>query len=188
MAASFGRAKNWAILFGLAAVVFLAALQMRRSAPGADLVELANRQPAKLSSFFDEAGKAVSMETFRGKTVILNLWAPWCAPCLEEMPSLDRLAARLPEKDFVVVPVSKDPVGPSPSKTMFDKLSLTRLRFYLDPKGKLGPEVGARGYPTTLIVGADGAPLAYREGAADWDSKAMIAELDKLAERSRRTE
>ena len=97
----------------------------------------------------------MSIESFRGKTVILNLWAPWCVPCLEEMPSLDRLAARLPEKDFAVVAVTKDPVGPSPSKAMFDRMALKRLRLYLDPDGKLGPEVGARGFPTTLILGAE---------------------------------
>ena len=61
------------------------------------MVELLNREPARLSPVFDEAGKAVPIESFRGKTVILNLWAPWCVPCLKEMPSLDRLAARLPE-------------------------------------------------------------------------------------------
>ena len=76
------------------------------------------------------------------------------------MPSLDRLAARLPEKDFAIVAVTQDPVGPSASKAMFDRMALKRLKLYLDPDGKLGPEVGARGFPTTLILGANGAPLA----------------------------
>ena len=84
--------------------------------------------------------------------------------------------------------MTKDPVGPSPSKAVFDKLALKRLKLYLDPDGKLGTEVGARGYPTTLILGANGAALAYREGETDWDSDAMIAKLDKLEERSRRAE
>jgi len=168
-----------------AGLLATAALQMRRPAPNVDMVELLNKEPAKLSPFYDEGGKAVSIESFRGKTVILNLWAPWCAPCLEEMPSLDRLAARLPDKDFAIVAVTKDPVGPSPSKTMFDKLALKRLKLYLDPDSKLGTEVGARGLPTTLILGANGAPLAYREGETDWDSDAMIARLDELEERGR---
>ena len=102
------------------------------------------------------------------------------------MPSLDRLAGRLPEKDFAVVAVTKDPIGPSPSKALFDRMALKRLSLYLDPDGRLGPEVGARGYPTTLILGPDGAPLAFREGAADWDSDAMIARLDQLAGRGRK--
>ena len=152
------------------------------------MVELLNREPARLSPIFDEAGAAVPIESFRGKTVILNLWAPWCAPCLEEMPSLDRLAGRLPETDFAVVAATRDPVGPSPSKAMFDRMALKRLRLYLDPEGRLGPEMGARGYPTTLILGPDGAPLAIREGAADWDSDAMIARLRQLAGRGRKGE
>ena len=188
MVATPAKASNWAILVGLMAVGLFAAaaLQMRPPAPGVDMVELLNREPAKLSPFFDEAGKPVSIESFRGKTVILNLWAPWCAPCLEEMPALDRLAGRLPAKDFAVVAVTQDPGARS--KAAFDKLALKRLKLYLDPGGKLGKEVGARGFPTTLIVGANGAPLAYREGETVWDSDAMVAKLDKLAERSRKPE
>jgi thiol-disulfide isomerase/thioredoxin len=188
MAAASARTTKWAVLMGLAAVGLLAmaALQTRRPASNADMVELWNTEPAKLSPVFDEAGKPVSIESFRGKTVILNLWAPWCAPCLAEMPSLDRLAARLPQKDFAIIPVTKDPVGPSPSKAVFDKLALKRLNLYLDPDGKLGTDVGARGYPTTLILGANGAAVAYREGETDWDSDAMIAKLRKLAERGRK--
>jgi thiol-disulfide isomerase/thioredoxin len=185
-AAPAARSANWAVVLGLlaAGLLAMAALQMRRPAPGADLIELVGRQRAKLAPFFDATGKPVSIESFRGRTVILNLWAPWCVPCLQEMPALDRLAARLPAKDFAVVAVAKDPVGPSPSKKMFERMGLSRVGLFLDPDGKLAREAGARGYPTTLIVGADGAPLAYREGAADWDSEAMVAKVDRLARRS----
>ena len=100
------------------------------------------------------------------------------------MPSLDRLAARLPEKDFAIVAVTKDPVGDSPSRQTFDRMGLKRLKLYLDPEGKLAAALAARGFPTTLIIGRDGAPLAYREGAADWDSDAMVAKLEAFAARS----
>ncbi len=152
------------------------------------MIELLNKEPAKLSPFYDAAGKPVSIESFRGKTVILNLWAPWCAPCLAEMPALDRLAARLPAKDFAVVPVTKDPVGLSASKAAYDKIAPKRLKLYLDPDGKLATEVGARGFPTTLILGPNGAPLAWREGETDWDSDAMVAKLDELEARGRKAE
>ena len=101
------------------------------------------------------------------------------------MPSRDRLAGRLPEKDFAIVAVTKDPVGPSPSKQTFDRMGLKRLKLYLDPDGKLAAELNARGFPMTLILGRDGAPLAYREGAAEWDSDAMVAKLEALATRSK---
>ena len=103
------------------------------------MVELLNRDPARLSPVLDASGREVSIESFRGKTVILNLWAPWCVPCLEEMPSLDRLAARLPDKDFAVVAVTKDPVGdrrPRPCSTGWGS---KRLKLYLDPEGRLAP-------------------------------------------------
>jgi thiol-disulfide isomerase/thioredoxin len=190
MASVSGGKARWASLAVVLALGFLAmaALQSRRSETSADFVELHGQGPAKLSPILDASGNPVQLDAFRGRVVILNLWAPWCVPCLKEMPSLDRLAARLSDKDFAVVAVTKDPVGDSPSKRTFEKMGLSRLKLYLDPEGKLAPEVGARGFPTTVVLGADGAPLAYREGATDWDSEAMIARLDKLAERSRKGE
>jgi len=189
LSAASAKAPGWAglIILAAAGLMAMAGLQAIRTSTDSTLIELHGAEPAKLSPFFDAAGNPVAIESFRGKVVILNLWAPWCVPCLQEMPSLDRLAARLPEKDFAVVAVTKDPVGDSPSKATFDRMGLKRLSLYLDPKGALEPEVGGRGFPTTLILGADGAPLAYREGAAEWDSDAMVANLDRLAGRGRGT-
>ncbi len=84
--------------------------------------------------------------------------------------------------------MTKDPVGDSPSRQTFDRMGLKRLKLYLDPEGKLATKLDARGFPTTLILGRDGAPLAYREGAADWDSDAMVAKLEALAARSKPAE
>lgn len=116
-------ASGRAALLVLVAAGLLAMAGLRAMHPVATsaLVELYGQGPTKLSPFLDAAGNPVSIDSFRGKVVILNLWAPWCVPCLQEMPSLDRLAARLPDKDFAVVAVTKDPVGDSPSKTTFDK-------------------------------------------------------------------
>jgi thiol-disulfide isomerase/thioredoxin len=189
-AASAPRKKSeWAALvaFFLVGLGILAVIEAGRTSAPPDLVEILHKEPAKLSPFVDAFGQPISIDSFRGKTVVLNLWAPWCVPCLQEMPSLDRLAARLPE-DFAVVAVTKDPVGDSPSQKTFGKMGLKRLKLFLDPDGKLEPEIGARGFPTTLILGPDGVPLAYREGAADWDSDAMVARLQALAGRSKRAE
>ncbi len=178
---------DWAALLALlvAGLALLAVVQSRRTPTSPDLVEIFNTEPARLAGVVDASGTPVPIEGFRGRTLILNLWAPWCAPCLQEMPSLDRLAARLPEKDFAVVAVTKDPVGDSPSRRTFEKMGLKRLALHLDPEGKLERELAARGYPTTLIIGRDGVPLAYREGAAEWDSDAMVAKLEALAGRTR---
>jgi thiol-disulfide isomerase/thioredoxin len=189
VAAPSRKTREWAALAILFVVglAILAVLQARRTPATTGFVELLNRETAQLSAFVDASGAPVSIEAFRGKTVILNLWAPWCGPCLQEMPSLDRLAARLPD-DFAVVAVTKDPVGPSPSKQTFDRMGLKRLKLYLDPEGKLAAALNARGFPTTFILGRDGAPLAYREGAADWDSDAMVAKLEAMAGRSKPAE
>ena len=100
------------------------------------------------------------------------------------MPSLDRLAQRLPENDFAVVAVTKDGLGDTPFERTFDKMGLSRLKLHLGPDGRIEAGMGARGMPTTLILGRDGAPIAYREGATVWDSPEMIAKLDRLAGRS----
>lgn len=151
------------------------------SSPYAEFVGLHQTAPAKLSPFLDERGAEVSVDSFRGKVLILNLWAPWCLPCLQEMPALDRLAARLPEARFAVAAVTRDAVGDTPSKHAFDAMGLSHLKLYLDPKGRLQEEVGARGFPTSVILGPNGIPVAWREGAADWDSPEMIARLERFA-------
>lgn len=171
------------VVAGLSAMAALRALHDETTA---DMVELLSRDPVRPGPFLDATGKPVAVEEFRGKVLILNLWAPWCAPCLKEMPSLDRLAARLPANEFPVVAVAGDPLGDTPSKRTFEAMKLARLKFYLDPKASLEHEVGARGYPTTLILGPDGAPLALREGAATWDSDEMVAKLQQLRRRARK--
>ncbi|MGO9741133.1 MAG: TlpA disulfide reductase family protein [Roseiarcus sp.] len=141
----------------------------------------AARGPVSLSDFEDAAGRPVSLASFRGKLVVLNLWAAWCAPCLEEMPALDRLAGKLPPDRFAVVAVTEAGPGDALARRAFDRLRLAHLALYLDPAGNIAREMGARGTPTTVILGPRGEALAYREGAAEWDSDAMISYLTKLA-------
>ena len=123
-----------------------------------------------------------------GKVVVLNLWAPWCAPCLKEMPSLDRLAARLPESDFAVVAVTKDPAGDLPSRRMFDSLGRSGCGSIWTPRANLRPKSAPSASLTTVILSQTGAPIAWTEGAADWDSPATIARAEALAGRTKRTE
>ena len=168
-----------AAMFGAAAWLALTPTSTRR------LTRLPADAPARLSQFYDRSGAAVPIERFRGKIVVLNLWAAWCGPCIEEMPSLDRLAEKLPQDRYAVIAVSQDRSGAQAAGPAFERLALRRLELYLDPDGKLGAEIGARGMPTTLILGPDGAPLAYREGAAVWDSDETVAYLHGLAKGAR---
>ncbi len=154
--------------------------------PRTEIDGLGTEESAKLSSFLDETGAKVAVDSFRGKVLILNLWAPWCVPCLTELPSLDRLAGRLSPKDFAIVAVTKDALGDTRSKRAFDAMGLRRLKLYLDPKGVLESEIAAHGMPSTVILGRDGAPVGFREGAADWDSAEMIDRLNQFAAQSPR--
>jgi thiol-disulfide isomerase/thioredoxin len=173
-----------AAALGLVCAGLFTALAWRIASPGGrGLQSLSSETPAQLSSFVDETGAPVSVDSFRGKIVILNLWAAWCAPCLQEMPSLDRLAERLPQDEFTVIAVSEDRGAPEVVKRSFARLGLRRLKLYLDPAGKLSKEIGARGMPTTLILSADGKPLSFREGAATWDSEDTIGYLRALQAR-----
>ena len=182
-----GAARRAALLGAVVAgLLALAAWREMAPVPRTGIVDLRGQEPAKLSSFVDESGAEVSVDSFRGKILILNLWAPWCVPCLEEIPSLDRLAGRLPQKDFAIATVTKDGFGDTPSKRAFDAMGLRRLKLYLDPKGDLEAQIGARGMPATVILGRDGALLGLREGAADWDSAEMIGQLGQFAAQSPR--
>lgn len=175
-------------LLGLVCAGLFAAIVPRLMGPTgpgrAGLQSLASDRPVQLSSFVDEAGAPVSVDSFRGKIVVLNLWAVWCVPCLQEMPSLDRLADLLPQDEFAVIAVSQDRSGPEVVKRSFERLGLQRLKLYLDPAGKLAKEVGARGMPTTLILSAEGKPLSFREGAATWDSEDTVKYIRALQSRT----
>ncbi len=182
-----GAARRAALLAAVVAgLLALTAWREINPLPRTEIVGLRTEEPARLSAFLDETGAKVSVDSFRGRVLILNLWAPWCVPCLTELPSLDRLAGRLSPKDFAIAAVTKDALGDTPSKRAFDAMGLRHLKMYLDPTGALESEIGAHGMPSTVILGRDGALLGFREGAADWDSAEMIDRLNQFAAQSPR--
>jgi thiol-disulfide isomerase/thioredoxin len=182
-----GRAWGRAVALGLIAAVLFAAMAWRLSdRDRTRLQSISSHEPARLSSIIDVSGAPVATEAFRGKVLVLNLWAAWCVPCIKEMPSLDRLAGRLPPERFAVIAVNEDSGGGDVARRTFEALALHHLALYLDPAGRLKTEIGARGMPTTLILGADGIPLSFREGATVWDSDEMVAYLLALSPAGRR--
>jgi len=140
-------------------------------------------EPARLSdlSFVTANGDKKSLADFKGQTVLLNLWATWCAPCRQEMPALDRLDAAHEGQDFSVVAVSIDTQDPAKPQRFLEEIGVKSLAFYGDPttaiftglKGK-GMAVGL---PTTVLIDRDGCALGVMSGPAEWDSedaKALI--------------
>jgi thiol-disulfide isomerase/thioredoxin len=137
--------------------------------------------PLKLPdlAFEDGSGAPKKLSDFRGKTVLLNLWATWCVPCVAEMPALDRLAQRV-TPGIAVVALSSDRGGAAAVERFYRERQIAHLPVALDPGGAGARALGARGIPTTLIIGADGRERARLEGAADWGSPAAIAAIRRL--------
>ena len=144
-----------------------------------EFIPAASPQPAPEISFTDMAGKPVSLADFKGKFVLVNLWATWCQPCLKEMPSLIALQTRL-EPALTVLAISEDRAGTRIVQDFVTAHQLDKLAVYLDPNSTVGHAFGARGLPTSILIGADGKVLGQVEGGADWGSDALRDALAKL--------
>ncbi len=129
-------------------------------------------------AFEDANGKPTKLSNWRGKTVLVNLWATWCVPCRKEMPTLDRLQGKLAGPNFDVVAINIDSRDPQKSRDFMEKENLHRLGFYSDQNGKvfqdlksIGP---ALGLPTSVLVDPHGCEIASIAGPAKWDSDDAI--------------
>ena len=129
--------------------------------------------PAPAISFVDLAGNTVSLSEITGKTVLDNLWATWCEPCLREMPSLERLQLRLGET-ITIVAVSEDRGGGKAVEPFIDKLGLRSIKTYLDPKSTAERAFKVQGLPTSFLIDRQGRILGRVEGAAEWDSPELL--------------
>lgn len=147
--------------------------------PGFRFVASASPKPIPQTQFTDKDGRALSLKDFRGKMILLNIWATWCPPCRKEMPSLDRLQARLGGPEFEVVAVSIDQ-GDDASfivEEFFREIEIKHLRIFLDQTGGAARTVGALGLPVTLLVDRRGRELGRLVGPAEWDSPEAIAAI-----------
>src|SRR5215212_5225985 len=125
-------------------------------------------------AFEDADGKPKKLSDWRGRTVLVNLWATWCVPCRKEMPALERLQTQLGGPDFEVVAVNIDTRDPDKPKRFLKDANLTRLGYFSDQKAKVFQDlkgVGrALGMPTSVLVDAAGCEIATIAGPAEWDS------------------
>lgn len=128
--------------------------------------------------FVDGTGKQRALAEWRGKVVLLNLWATWCAPCRKEMPALDALQSKLGGDKFEVVSVNIDTRDPTKPKAWFEEVGIKHLTYYADPSAKVFQELKAIGrafgMPTTLLIDPHGCELAYLAGPAEWASEDAI--------------
>lgn len=130
--------------------------------------------PVPEISFEDGNGQPKKLADFSGKVVLLNIWATWCAPCRKEMPTLDRLQAKLGGPDFEVVALSMDRAGPDKVKKFFAEIGIEHLALNIDASGKAMFTLGALGLPMTLLIDREGKEIGRLIGPAEWDSPDMV--------------
>ena len=189
------RALALGFLFGVpAAMIYLQASSdglapARPGVEGANLNLLSKPQLLPDLELEDDKGDSLRLSDFRGKIILLNVWATWCAPCRKEMPTLDRLQAAIGESDFQVVPLSVDTGGLEKVRTFFAASDIEHLGIYLDRgsvevagSGIMGMPVsvskqslGVIGVPTTILINRKGEEIGRLIGPAQWDSPEMAA-------------
>ncbi len=117
----------------------------------------------------------LSLENWRGRVVLLNLWATWCAPCRFEMPTLDNLQAKLGGADFEVLALSLDRSGFGKPRAFYAEIGLKYLKLYNDKTSAVARGLGAIGLPTTILIDRQGRELGRIVGPAEWDSDDALA-------------
>jgi thiol-disulfide isomerase/thioredoxin len=136
-------------------------------------------RPVPETRFQDGQGHDLTLADFRGRVVLLNLWATWCVPCRKEMPTLDRLQGRLGGKDFVVIALSIDRKGIEAVRGFYHEVGVEKLDIYLDPSGKGSHDLAVPGVPTTLLIDREGREVARKLGEAEWDSPEMMSLVEQ---------
>ena len=151
--------------------VALATQERRDAAVGAAMPELC---------FEDQRGKRVCLSQWRGRVVLLNLWATWCVPCRHEMPQLDRIQAALGGKQFEVIALSVDKRGAPAVANFYERAGIRKLALYVDPTVDATERVSARGIPITLLIDRRGVVVQRVSGPVDWEADDKTAAIRKL--------
>lgn len=163
---------------GLLAIVLLA---VGARAEGAASVTLHDAPlPVPTITFEDGEGRERTLEDFRGRTILLNLWATWCVPCVEEMPTLEELQRTLGGEGFEVVALSIDQAGAHAVAGFYERLGIGFLASYNDASGDAWTKLGAAALPTTLLIDGEGREVGRRVGPAEWDAPDMVALLRRF--------
>ena len=124
--------------------------------------------------FMDINQNNVNLDDFKGKLVILNFWATWCAPCKEEMPSLDNLQSNVKLNNLKIFPINIGQEDTSKSKLFFKELNIKNLDIYIDAPITLAKKFSLRGVPTTILFNKDGKEFARIIGSIDFNDQEFI--------------
>lgn len=175
-----------AVALGLAAFRYAQSPRGVSSAPGpaADAAAPRSGFPLMLHKapkdvpgirFQDGTERPMRLADFRGRAVLLNIWATWCPPCRKEMPSLDRLQRKLGGPGFEVVALSIDHEGTDVVRRFYREIGIEALGIYIDPTTDAAGRLGIVGIPGTLLIDREGREIGRALGPAEWDSPEAIA-------------
>jgi thiol-disulfide isomerase/thioredoxin len=165
-----------AVLIIASAIALLAPVSMAQQ-PTRKFVVHAAPRPVPAITFRNSEGKNLRIADFRGRVILLNIWATWCVPCRVEMPTLDRLQAALGGSDFEVVALSIDRAGSKVVREFYASIGIKHLALYIDIFGKATGDLKAVGLPTTLLIDREGREIGRLVGPAELDTPAMLAFL-----------
>jgi len=129
--------------------------------------------------FSDEKAQDVTLQRFEGHPILINLWATWCAPCVAEMPQLDRVAGNYAKGGLKVLTISQDSMGADKVLPFFNAKGFRHIKPWLDPENQFGFHYGTGLLPTSVLYDAQGREVARVTGALDWEgeeAKALIEE------------
>lgn len=146
------------------------------AAPPAGLNFIVMPRPKALPAlhFTDGDGHPLSLAEFRGKLVLLNIWATWCVGCREEIGSLNDLEAKLGGTKFQVVAIAVDQGGAPTVKSFLSEVGADALKIYVDPSLGVPEKLGVFGIPTSFLVNAKGLEIGEIVGPAEWDQPAIV--------------
>ena len=140
--------------------------------------------PAPNFTFPDLNGKRVSLSDYRGMVVLVNIWATWCRPCVQEMPSMEKLYDRLRGRNFEILAVSIDSTGREAVAPFMLRLNLT-FPALLDPEGKIKSLYGLTGIPETFIIDKEGILIERIIGPIDWATPEVYRFFQNLIQKPR---
>lgn len=137
--------------------------------------------------FFDDYGREVRLDNLGEGVRLVHVWATWCSPCRQEIPSLERLRRETHFEHFHIIPIAIDPEGPRVVQRFANELALENFRSYYDPQSRLAKALRVTVIPSTIVVDHAGQEVHRFYGAVDWDSQEIRSFLKKQLQRFSQT-
>ena len=164
--------RNYIILMVYAIIYFNCNILYAETKPDNQLIP--SDKPGFVSLFEDANNNKFSISNFSGKLVLVNLWATWCEPCKEEMPSLDRLQSYFDKEQFHILAISVDRGPKKGSLKFFKDFDIENIDLFFDDRNDIPREIKALGLPVSIFIDSSGKEIARLIGPAEWDDQYFI--------------